>query len=283
MIIRGTFKTLTGSRFGRILPAVPYSEIDPVVFSTATTGTNIEVPDDVAIMEVIAWGSAGRRRGNQSTSATTGQGGTCIAYVQVTPNETLNVRVGNTSNNGTGSAGSSAGLLPSSGRGGGYSGVFRGTTPLVVAGGGGGSSFNSISGLRIGQSGGCGGSQCGSQSAGGTHPTGGDGSFLQGGSGQGGGTTNAGGGGGGGGFYGGAGGGNSTQTVNSGGGGSHLCPSLPEIGNFPDQSGAWAPGKRLTQVGANQSIPGYISGRAVTSNPGLVIIRFLPATVDFSQ
>lgn len=286
--ISGNFtpNSFAGTAFSVISPAVPYSSIQPVVYSTASAGIDVVVPQEVGLLEVIAWGSAGQKRNTDSASTITGTGGTCVAYVAVTPGETLSFRVGDASNNGAGTAGSSSSALTSNrpGRGGGYTGVFREGIPLVIAGGGGGNANG-----EVGVNGGCTNTaQCGTQTAGGitcnaSNFCTGHGSFLQGGSGQSGGTTARGGAGGGGGFYGGAGGAQSglNGIAHRGGGGSNLCPTLPTVDIFPDQSGAWAPGKRLTQAGIHDTIPGYIAGRGITSNPGLLIVRWLPLTVDF--
>ena len=167
-----------------------------------------------------------------------GAGGYTKATISTpTAGETLTIKVGKggtvetttSAYGGSGAGGNTSGRLGSSG--GGYSGVFTGSTPLAISGGGGGASPGHSAGGLAG--GGGGANQSGATSTdstmsgrGGTTSAGGakaascatDGSQYTGGTACGGGAE--GGGGGGAGYYGGGGGNSSGQANGGGGGGS---------------------------------------------------------------
>ncbi len=197
---------------------------------------SFEVPEGHHTVRVEAWGAQGGREGG-------GRGGRVRGDIEVTPGETLTVRVGGQATgpngriggfNGGGNGGWDEGPRQDGGGGGGASDVRRGGDSLghrvLVAGGGGGGSVDEGSltgGTGGGNTGGAGGGERpgggGTQTAGGVPGPGGN---AQGGaSGQGGAGSNTGGcggavrgngGGGGGGYFGGGGGG----TCGGGGGGS---------------------------------------------------------------
>jgi hypothetical protein len=209
-------------------------------FTTVTTGQNWQVPACVTSITVRAWGAGGGAGGDGGgTGGGGGGGGYVRGTITVSPNETLNIRVGGGGaymNAASGTNGGGAGGGSSAGRGGGYSAVFRGTTALVVAGGGGGGNrCNSgnwgLGGGGGGTTGGSGKRGCGQGNAdiatGGTQIAGGvsgtacgvSGAYLTGGTGC---TNNFFGGGGGGGYYGGGGG----PQDGAGGGGSSFTGGL---------------------------------------------------------
>jgi len=165
----------------------------------STTGGNWNVPANTTYIQVMAWGSGGEPDGypNGFPGGDGGGGGFAQAVIPVTPGESLSVAVGESRNNGGGS--NSIGT----GHGGGFSGIFRGSTPLIIAGGGGGGAVNNTN--RGGSGGGYSGGSSSDGNAGGGQ-SGPSHRYLQGGSGSGGG----------GGYYGGEG----SSWSNAGGGGS---------------------------------------------------------------
>lgn len=112
-----------------------------VTYSTAT-GDSYEtfvVPEGVTTLRVKCWGSGGGAADNESSSELSygGGGGFAQSDISVTPGEALRVYVATGGQNSTGTyyaPGASAG---------GYSALFRGTTPLVIAAGGGGGAYAS--------------------------------------------------------------------------------------------------------------------------------------------
>jgi len=95
------------------------------------------VPADVVYIQAFCLGSGGMPDGypNSFWGGDGGGGGCSIGVIPVNAGESLNVGVGFASNN--------AGSYKSfGGSGGGFSGVFRGSTPLIIAGGGGGGQVN---------------------------------------------------------------------------------------------------------------------------------------------
>ena len=243
-----------------------------VVFTTLDTDQSWVVPSGKTYILVKCWGSGGASgsKGNWYSSGSGGGGGFTRGIIPVTPGETLTIRVGRGGycpqmylRNGTtapiattsGPYGGGTATVSSSdtygGYGGGYCGIFRGSTPLLIAGAGGGGGANQIF-YAGGPNGGAGGGTTGlrgdsmyfyqfaTYAEGGTQTAGGvgasvgiysqgNGSSLQGGSVQG----NDYGGGGGGGYYGG-GAGNymSTQgaVMTGGGGGSGFVSSTVIFG-----------------------------------------------------
>lgn len=179
-----------------------------------------QVPMGCDLVLFKVWGAGG-----EGDSA--GPGGFSSAAIEVTPGELLSVRVGGRSGAFGGGAGS-RGSQCNGGRGGDYSGVFRGQTPLIMAGGGGG---HACSAPR--PSGGGGGEHGGAYDAipGGSQTGPGLGVYGEDGHGHNGGaadygTTGAtlGGGGGGGGLWGGGGGHTGDEWGTGGSGGSGFVP-----------------------------------------------------------
>lgn len=104
-------------------------------YTSATSNATFTVPSGVTDITVKAWGGGAGGGGGGSFNGYGGYGGSggyATSILNVTPSESLTVRVG-----GGGVGGNSAGT-GGGGGGGGYSGVFRSTTPLLIAGGGGG-------------------------------------------------------------------------------------------------------------------------------------------------
>ena len=102
-----------------------------------------QVPAQTAYIQAVAWGSGGK--GKQSSSAFScayfgncgsdgGGGGFSTAVIPVTAGETLYLGVGTHGAYYFGQTIFNGGR----GRGGGFTSVFRGSTPLIIAGGGGG-------------------------------------------------------------------------------------------------------------------------------------------------
>lgn len=256
------------------------------VFSYIGADQSFTIPAGIISIRIKAWGAGGG--GGTDWVGVGGPGGAgayAEAILAVTPGEVLTIVVGK---------GGESGLNPPAdngymgGRGGGYSGIFRGAVAignalLVAAGGGGGSSNGNPGGAGgdiIGENGG-GGAYAGSpgtQVAGGAGGIGtccwnpqpgdalcggsalgagcGDAGYSGGGSG-GPGSGNAAGGGGGAGYYGGGGGG---YGGGSGGGGSSFVTGTSTVlepgigvtpGNVadPDRSGAAVGGARATNGG----------------------------------
>jgi mucin-19 len=204
----------------------------PLILDAGNATTYTITPLISKLVTVKMWGQGG---GNCT-------GGFSTGGLYASTGTTYTVQL----NAGRGSGGTGYGWVGNGEPGGGYAGLFIGSTPLLIAGGGGGggrghgyspgghgggpsgnpgtNSGNS----EIGSSGGGGGSQGGGGGGGGAG--GSSGSYLQGGSGgsgaTGGGDNAGGGGGGGGGYYGGGGGGggndfgNTTRDASGGGGGS---------------------------------------------------------------
>ena len=153
-----------------------------VTYDTGTDTTDFTVVGGVTFLTVKAWGAGGAENG--------AGGGFSIANLSVIPGEDLSVRVGG--------AGIDGDFSSDGGSGGGYSGIFRSSTPLIIAGGGagGGGDFGSSGGTggvgggitggtgTQGASGGGTGGGGGNQTAGGAGPGNAvDGSSLQGGAG----------------------------------------------------------------------------------------------------
>lgn len=162
----------------------------------STTNGNWTVPANTTYIQVVAWGSGGEPDGypNGFPGGSGGGGGWATAVIPVTAGESLSVAVGKHGMNGGGSK-------SFGGTGGGFSGVFRGSTPLILAGGGGGGAVNNTA------QGGAGGGYSGQGSSdghSGGSQSGPSHRYLQGGTG------------GGGGYY----GGNGSSWSNAAGGGS---------------------------------------------------------------
>ncbi len=109
-----------------------------------------QVPAQTAYIQAVAWGSGGK--GEQAShpfycnyygycGTDGGGGGFSTAVIPVTAGETLYLGVGTLDNPSINN-----GYNGGRGRGGGFTSVFRGSTPLIIAGGGGGvtSSTNSV-------------------------------------------------------------------------------------------------------------------------------------------
>lgn len=99
----------------------------------ADTGADVSVTVPAGVTSITAkvWGAAGGSMANGWVFYG-GVGGYARCDISVTPGETLTVKTGRGGIKG-GIAGNAWGAS-----GGGYSGVFRGATPLIIAGGGGG-------------------------------------------------------------------------------------------------------------------------------------------------
>jgi uncharacterized repeat protein (TIGR02543 family) len=236
-----------------------------------------------------------------------GAGGyTKAAISTTTAGETLTIKVGkggtvettSSAYGGGGAGGNTSGRLGSSG--GGYSGVFAGSTPLAISGAGGGASPGHSAGGIAG--GGGGANQNGASSndstmsgRGGTTSAGGakaascatDGSQYTGGTACGAGAE--GGGGGGGGYYGGGGGNSSGQANGGGGGGSGYLDATrgslitATVGQNGAASSTWAfPNKTSSNYGTANAGRG---GKAVTNTTadnaggnGRVVIQWKTGT-----
>ena len=236
-----------------------------------------------------------------------GAGGYTKATISTTTaGETLTIKVGkggtvettSSAYGGGGAGGNTPGRLGSSG--GGYSGVFAGSTPLAISGGGGGASPGHSAGGIAG--GGGGANQNGASSSdstmsgrGGTTSAGGakaascatDGSQYTGGTACGAGAE--GGGGGGGGYYGGGGGNSSGQANGGGGGGSGYLDATrgslitATVGQNGAASSTWAfPNKTSSNYGTANAGRG---GKAVTNTTadnaggnGRVVIQWKTGT-----
>jgi hypothetical protein len=191
--------------------------------------TPFQVPRGITELSVQLYGAGGC----SSSNAAGGAGGFVSGILPVIPGETLQIVVGNTGNTlGSSNAylgGGNSGVGFGVGGGGGLSGIYRGTTPLVIVGAGGGGSGGTTGGnggSATGQVGGGtgGGGGGGTQSAGGAA---GGGSATAGGLEQGGNGSSGstGGGGGGAGYYGGGGG----ADGDAGGGGSSYVSLLTTV------------------------------------------------------
>ena len=95
------------------------------------------VPADVVYIQAFCLGSGatGDTYPNGIWGGDGGGGGCSIGVIPVTAGESLKLGVGNVSNN-------AASYKSFGGQGGGFSGLFRGSTPLIIAGGGGGGQVN---------------------------------------------------------------------------------------------------------------------------------------------
>ena len=95
------------------------------------------VPADVVYIQAFCLGSGGSPDGfpNGNWGGDGGGGGCSIGVIPVTAGESLILGVGNVVNN-------AASYKSFGGSGGGFSGLFRGSTPLIIAGGGGGGQVN---------------------------------------------------------------------------------------------------------------------------------------------
>ena len=107
-------------------------------YSTAT-GNSYEtfvVPDGVTVLLIKVWGAGGGVSNTETSSNQMygGGGGYAQCDVAVTPGESLRIYVGQPGSSCSGS------YYSPGASGGGYSGVFRSTTPLAIAGAGGGGS-----------------------------------------------------------------------------------------------------------------------------------------------
>ena len=224
------------------------------------------VPTGCTTVTVAAYGAGG---GAGNGGGVGGAGGYAYGTLSVTPGTAYRVVVGQPGNAGT--------IAYSSGGGGGYAGLFLGSTPLLVAAGGGGAGYSVNGGAGGGASGSAGaysgscmytGGQGGTVTAGGVTGTSlyegiaGSGSYLQGGgnygSTYGGGTStttytsvtagNPGSGMGGGGYYGGGMGawGQCNQSGTGGGGGSSYTGG---VSNGTTTTGAGAAGGGTSGVG----------------------------------
>ncbi len=148
------------------------------IYDTPGTDTFV-VPEDITSLTVKAWGGGGGGGGAAPDRAGGNGGGAGYASstFAVTPEESLQVRVG-----GGGGGGNAVGTGTNSGDGGGgggYSSVLRGTTPLIVAagggGGGGGNADDGSAARTSGSPGGPGGGTNGVSGSGNGNTTGGDG------------------------------------------------------------------------------------------------------------
>jgi Glycine rich protein len=143
-------------------------------YNTTQSGTNIQVPVDATYAIIKCWGAGGGCGGYESGASAYRGDGSCGGYSQaqiaVTSQEILILHVGEGGPaGGVGSNGSYGG------DGGGYTGVFRGATPLIIAGAGGGGGSGGGEPSIYGGAG-------GDQSSGGSSPmSGGDGTYLEGG------------------------------------------------------------------------------------------------------
>lgn len=196
----------------------------------STSASNWTVPANTTHIWVKMWGAGGANDSfpNSFDGSDGGGGGFSSGLITVTPGETIKVAVGDLDINGGG--GNILGTAQS-GKGGGFSGIFRASTPLIMAGGGGGGGYNTSA-----AAGGAGGGLSGQNSVinpgstGGTQSAGGSpgGAYLTGGSS-----------GGGGGYYGG-GSGSGTSYGGSGGsgyiGGATFGTTVQGNGRIPGMS-----------------------------------------------
>ena len=145
-----------------ITPKLPVvaARIQKDSFTAVSAGTSYVVPTGATYIHVKAWGAGGSTSGSQKGGA----GGYAEVLVPVTAGETLTYYVGGggaaaIQNGGTGIGGTNGGGSSThgsfgSGAGGGFSGLFRSSVPLVIAGGGGGGGSGSGSGTAQGGAGG---------------------------------------------------------------------------------------------------------------------------------
>lgn len=225
-----------------------------VAFDAATAGTNYTVPAGARYVLAKIWAGGGAGDGSASTGVA-GGAGFAGALIPVAGGEKLTVRVagGGAFGGGINGGGSGSG---SRACGGGYSGLFRGTSPLLIAGGGGGSRLNGNGGPGGGTTGGSGGGTNvgtgGTQNAGGTG--GANGAYLRGASGQAGG---------GGGYYG---GGAPTASGGSqaGGGGSSFIAAAGNLYAVTEGGTADTPGRST-----DDDYPSYNACRGGTIGDGV--------------
>lgn len=169
-------------------PSTGFSKCSRITYSGANQ--TFTVPDKVSSLKIKVWGAGGGGNNSAYYNVTPGGGGGGYATgtLAVSPNQVLNITVGQggvvnstSSTFGGGGAGGASNLSRGS-SGGGLSAVWSGTpfvlgNQLIIAGGGGGASSGSASGLG---SGGGGGLTGGAQSSttmsgqGGTQTTGGN-------------------------------------------------------------------------------------------------------------
>jgi hypothetical protein len=256
-------------------------------YSSPTSGLSFAVPAGCTTLVVRAWGAGGGFNPNScGGAATAGAGAFVRANVPVQPGSTITVRVGGAGVFNVGGAspgglngGGDAGNTWAAG-GGGYTGVFNGSTPLLVAGGGGGAGPCTLGGDGGAPNGGNatngnGGAQGGrgaTASTGGAAGAGGGmggspgggGSFLTGGAGGNGGAT-FGGAGGGGGYFGGGGGQSQSFTFSGGGGGgsSYIIAGSTHTAMLAGSGGQ-----------ADSSDPYWSSSAGNQNEDGLLIIKF---------
>lgn len=122
------------------------------VFESSTTGVDFVVPVGITSLNYSGWGGGGGSslgNGNDPRGGTGGHGGFVGGTIAVTPGEILTVRVGG--------GGKTLHIQTSGGGGGGYSGLFRGATPLFVSGGGGGGGASAQTEIAAAPFGGVGG------------------------------------------------------------------------------------------------------------------------------
>lgn len=258
--------------------------VSETILSTATAGTNYVVPVSATHIKIIAWGAggAGMAHSGWSPRYVGGGGGFAEGTATVTPGETLSLRVGQGGPLGGGTTNNGA-YRPTDGTGsagGGYTGVFRSTTPLLIAGAGGGGG-TTTSGLPGGPGGGGGGTSGQTVTSGAVTVTGG--TQSAGGTATGGSNTNSGPGSylasngtswtsGGSGYYGGA-----SHYIGFGSGGSSYVGGV-DAGNTVAATG---------QSAAQSSHEDYIYGKATggsnsAGTDGILIIRAYngdPATI----
>jgi hypothetical protein len=253
-----------GSGYARITFKNNFSYTTSQSFTTPTTSGTFTVPAGIYQIYVTSVGAGGN---------TGAAGGYTEALITVTPSETLTVRVGGSGNSapaGSGVIGYTSAGINGGGRGyrtktsgvswnsgGGYSGLFRGSTPLLIAGGGGGGPQGAAGGA-LANNASRGGATPGTQSAGGSI----NGASLVGGDGFATGGGYSGGGGGGGYFGGGGGSAISTGQERGGAGGS----------NYPITSGANSV-ILYSQSGYNTGTS-WVAGYGASGQGGQVIIYY---------
>lgn len=265
----GTFTTNGGdggSGYARITFKNDFTYTTSQSFTTPTSSGTFTVPAGIYQIYVASVGAGGN---------TGAAGGYTEALITVTPSETLTVRVGGTGNSmptGAGTLGYTSAGINGGGRGyrasgigfsgahsgGGYSGLFRGATPLLIAGGGGGGS-GSAAGGALANNVARGGATPGTQSAGGSI----NGASLTGGDGFATGAISSSGGGGGGGYFGGGGGTTSATGAEVGGAGGS---------NYPITSGA---NSAIVYSQSGYNLGGsWVAGYGGSGQGGQVIIYY---------
>ena len=252
-----------------------------------TAGWQTLYVDNQYSVTAFIWGGGG---GGGFASGAGGGAGAAVGTFTVTRSSSYPVTVGGggdtrNSNAGPGASavggGGTAGPSGFGGCGGGYSGVFNGSTTqgnaILIAGGGGGASWEGPAGGNgggtVGTQGGNSGGGGGTQSAGGSAGAGSSaGSALQGAPATGG--DGGGGGGGGGGYFGGGGGTNNNPGSGGGGGSGYFSPTLVTEATLYTGSGTTAgnpnDGLRNPATAGNGGASGANVGQA-----GLVVIRYI--------